>query len=474
MNGRFIALATLALVAACLVGACSNGPASITGGLGPAGQGADKPRLAMNQLGNAFVVWEQDSSVGTDIASNSHVPVAGFGAVEFLTRNGSARDGDVAMNLYSKDAVAVWAEEVAGDWRVYASRYDDGTKQWRAAVVIAAYSDPGNGATSPRVAMDADGNATAVWTRRWGSSSEPAHYGVYTSNSMVADGGDVWTAPVRLDRAEAEGLDAWSPAIAMNEDGEAVVTFLYFTVSPRTPPPGREIEEIHACLYAVPFDGGDRVWSAPIHIGDETYGVFWGSNRVAIDARGDAFAVWQESGAQSIVLVNRFLDDGGGFQGPESPQVGSGDATAPDIANDVYSGRWVMVWEEDDATGASSIYARRYQDGDWLPQDLLETSDLPAATPRVAMGIEIGVMVVWAQEDSSGVDSLFSSGFRPSSGWSPPESAEDDSEKARTPVLDMDGFGAAIVAWVRDDGSNTDIWANTYAPDSGWGSASAR
>ena len=90
------------------------------------------------------------------------------------------------------------------------------------------------------------------------------------------------------------------------------------------------------------------------------------------------------------------------------------------------------------------------------------------------MGMEIGTLAVWVQQDDGGVNSLFSSSFIPGSSWSAREPVEDDGENARTPVLCMDGLGFAITAWVRGDGTNTDIWANTYDPSTGWATAGGR
>ncbi|MHC4224286.1 MAG: hypothetical protein ACYSUN_09880, partial [Planctomycetota bacterium] len=195
------------LLFAIFLGACTDNAASITGGQGPAGNNADNPRMAMNVLGYAFVVWEQESSRGTDIASNSYVPFAGFGAVEYLTSSGSCRGCDVAMNRYSENAVAVWTEEDRnGGWGVYASRLDGATKQWGSAVPIVSYTEREGNVHTPRVAMDGDGNATAVWTYHWVEPGEPAHYAIYTSDSLTADGGSNWSTPIRLDRAVEEGL----------------------------------------------------------------------------------------------------------------------------------------------------------------------------------------------------------------------------------------------------------------------------
>jgi hypothetical protein len=188
------------------------------------------------------------------------------------------------------------------------------------------------------------------------------------------------------------------------------------------------------------------------------------TNRVAIDAEGNAFCVWQEHETSSRAMVNRLVKNSG-FTGPEELSPGAGESSRPDVANDTWGGRWIVVWVQD-----GDIVARRFVNGSWSGTDVLDDSTAPARTPRIAMGMEIGVLAVWVQEDDTGTDSLYSSEFDWSTGWSAPVLVENDDQSVRDPALAMDGFGNAVAAWVRnqDAQTTTRVWANNYEYGVGW------
>ena len=463
MYKKLFVIGVLAVLYGFVLSACSDDePASITGQDQTGSEKADKPRLAMNSGGNALTVWEQENVSGTNVVTNSYVPLAGWGAVEYLTRSGHSEDPDVAMSHYSNDAMAVWAEDKDDGWGVYARSFDGETRVWSDAVTIVHY-ERYEITFRPRVAIDENGNAAAIWVNKW-NEDLVAHYGVFASSYLVSGGSGSWTTPQRIDKADDLGLNAIFPSIAMNGDGDAVATVLYME--------GTEYFEIYTSLYVWPFDGGPPVWSIPTFMGEGSGRVSHIHNHIAINADGRIFSVWQQGpNPQSFrAYVNRHVS-GVGWLGPEILQNGAGATSAPDVASDYYSGSWTVVWTEIGDSQVTNVHARRFANGSWDDPEPVENSTWPSSSPRVAMGVEGNAMVVWIQEGSS-ADSLFSSRFMPGSGWLERELIAADDTQARDLQFATDYSSAAIAVWVREDGTKRDVWANAYDPVSGWGEAS--
>jgi hypothetical protein len=212
-------------------------------------------------------------------------------------------------------------------------RYRVATDTWDAPVLIE--SDDVGIAQAPQVAVDTSGNAAAVWVQFDG-----ARYDVRASH--YAPGTDTWsrallslTATAGSGGAPQVGFDAAGNALAVwaQEDG--------------------------------PFYS---IWSNRY-----TAGVGWGKAerietgdagdaalpQIAIDAAGDAFAVWyQSSGKSNDVWVNRYTA-GTGWGTPALLETLAGQALRPQVAVDG-SGNAIAIWDQFDGSRIS-IWAGLYR-----------------------------------------------------------------------------------------------------------------
>ena len=167
------------------------------------------------------------------------------------------------------------------------------------------------------VAIDAEGNAIAVWGESLGSGTAGVWYNRFTIT-------DSWDTASLLQ--EAGG----TPRIAMGAQGEAIVLFK------------RQVADVPRLQsrYFTPSGG----WEDPVLVdvgdGDPL------SHQVAIDDRGNALAVWrQDDGARQAIWFNRFTP-AGGWQGPQLLENGTVDADEPQISIDP-QGTATAVWEQD-------------------------------------------------------------------------------------------------------------------------------
>ncbi len=171
------------------------------------------PELAVDAAGNGATVWTQTDGTLIRVRANHFAPVSGWRGAQVL---GSAVAGDAEENPQVAagpgGAMAVWAQlATTGGNAMWVSQFsaDSG---WSAAESIAM----DNGYLSlPHVAMDAAGNAIAVWVR---SRLEGFTVDIHTRRFTASD--SRWHAVAAL--GVSEGACLPGPSLAMNAAGSAV------------------------------------------------------------------------------------------------------------------------------------------------------------------------------------------------------------------------------------------------------------
>ena len=136
------------------------------------GRSASQPQVAMDASGNAVVAWVRSNGswLAAQVASR---PAGGkWEAVQNLTqRGGNARHLDLTMNSRG-DAAVTWIQgRLQATADLLSSFRPAGSRRWNRALVTEGWSRLG-----ARIALDEQGNATAVWTGSWtiSASFKPA------------------------------------------------------------------------------------------------------------------------------------------------------------------------------------------------------------------------------------------------------------------------------------------------------------
>jgi len=250
------------------------------------------PVVAVDPSGNAVVVWRNNQ----DVWSNRSTLSGGWGAAELIDNaTRSAVDPEVAVDP-DGNAVAVWRQSdgVGSLYSIWSSRYTP-SGGWGAAEPIETNDAPvALGATpGPQVAIDGDGNATAVWLQSDGNADS------VWSNRYTPSGG--WGAAVLIENAPYPAFDQ---RVAVDPDGNAVAVW--------TQSDGN-VESAWSNRYTP--SGG---WGTPVLIeNDDTNRVLPGNGvdggpQVAVDWQGKATAVWRQSdGNADSIWSNRYTPSGG-------------------------------------------------------------------------------------------------------------------------------------------------------------------
>ena len=388
----------------------------------------------MDGSGEAVIVWQQSDGTRTNIWASRQAPGQAWSAPELIETDdaGDARLAQVATGE-AGDAIAVWEQSDGMRTNIWANRHVPG-QGWGLAQLLE--TDDTAGASNPQVAMAVSGHAVAVWQQSDGTRTN-----IWASRHAPGQG---WSAPELLETIDT-GF-ALNPQVAMAASGDAIAVWEQADVWPY---------DIWAARY-VPGQG----WSPP-QILDVSDAGDAHTPQVAMNDTGDALAVWQQSdGTWSDVWASRFSPGQGWGLAERIDGDAEADAQFSRVAMDA-SGQAIAVWEQFGAT-TSDVWSNRHVPGQgWGMSQRIEDDDTwDAVHPQVAMDPSGRAVVVWAQADGAR-DNIWATRFTPSQGWSAPELVEeDDTGTAMHPRIAMDDAGRAVAVWVLYDGVRGDIWAN--------------
>jgi hypothetical protein len=141
--------------------------------------GAYDYEIGHDAQGNALAVWEQFDGTRYNIWTNRKPAGKGWGVARLMAtdKTGAAYSPQIAVDARG-NAMAVWQQSDGQYSYVYASRYVLGTG-WSQVMQIA--TDPGS-AIAPQVAVDASGNAVALWQQFDGRQIQlrASHYAMHS------------------------------------------------------------------------------------------------------------------------------------------------------------------------------------------------------------------------------------------------------------------------------------------------------
>ena len=171
---------------------------------------ANEPQIAMNPDGTAVAVWHQYGGTWFSIWAN-RFDGATWDTAELIESddNGNAFTPQVAMDP-DGTVIAVWRQYDGIRESIWANRFDSST--WGEAGPIE--SDDIGFAYDPQVAMDASGRAIAIWHQSDGTRTN-----IWTNRFD----GVAW-GTVELIESDDTG-NAFDAQIAMNADGDAIAVW---------------------------------------------------------------------------------------------------------------------------------------------------------------------------------------------------------------------------------------------------------
>ncbi|QSP96238.1 Ig-like domain-containing protein [Marinobacter salinisoli] len=296
----------------------------------PNGEGR-YPQVAMDSAGNAVAVWQQSEGSALNIyASRLAAGRTVWTGVERIdAHTDESHRPQIAMDA-SGNAVVAWRQRVSvfgnlNTYRVFANRMEAGTWQGQIAV--------GTGANSvgvPRVAVNSEGQAFAVWRQNDGG----------TQNIYASHAGDFgsWSGAEQIGTA---GTSVTQPDVATDGRGNVFVVWRQY---------GSNGSTVQVNRFSVAWQG-----AIALHSSLESADL----PRIAANSNGDAFVVWsQRDGSEFFTEARPFVASGGSWGKAARLSGASSMPFVPGISMSA-AGDAVAVWiEAIDSRG--DLFTSRY------------------------------------------------------------------------------------------------------------------
>ncbi len=467
LSGALILLCFAFILASCSSDRKGSGwrhPSDLSDNISPDDSSAGNLRVAMDNNGNAIVVWQQYDG------SNSQIFMSEY-------RNGSWKhpsdlsdnispDGSnawpsqVAMDN-NGNAIVLWQQDDGSNYQIFMSEYRNGS--WVHPSDLSDNISPdGQDASLAQVAMDNNGNAIVVW-EQWNGSNYQIYMSEYRNGS--------WKHPSDLsDNISLDGSSVdWAQVaqVAMDNNGNAIVLWEQYDGSNNQ-------------IFMSEYRNGS--WKHPSDLSDnislDGSSVDWAQvAQVAMDNNGNAIVLWEQyDGSNNQIFMSEYRN--GSWKHPSdlsdniSPDGSS--AWPSQVAMD-NNGNAIVLWEQDDGSNNRQIFMSEYRNGSWVhPSDLSDNISLDgkdAIVIKVAMDNNGNAIVIWRQEEVVVYSSkkqifmgppdyycqIFMSEYRNST-WVHPSDLSDnislDGSSACTARVAMDNNGNTIIVWRQNDGSN--------------------
>lgn len=178
------------------------------------------PQIAMDHDGNAIVVYAGQGMTEREVFKSEYRSGVWAHSASYVN-NVSGNDGPVDTPQVAMDddgnAVIVWAQADGGLWDVMKAEYRNGA--WKKPTQLSHNLSPDHShAYAPKVAMDADGNAIIVWMQLDSGAKKQIFKSEYRQG--------LWTNPTSIvNNISPDGQDAFDPEVDMDDQGNAIIAW---------------------------------------------------------------------------------------------------------------------------------------------------------------------------------------------------------------------------------------------------------
>jgi hypothetical protein len=423
-------VALLASASLILAGAAQAAPTWLSATqLSATGFSAEAPRVSVDARGDAVAVWHRNGIVEV---SGRPAGAAGWQPAQAISLGGATAAAPLVGIDAAGDALVAWRSLANGEESVEESSRTGLSGSWSAPVVIKELGMEELAPPDPDLAVAPDGAATIVWQRQHDvdAASRPAKGGFESPETVseaaaqdegprvALDAGGDATAVFELEAGErviasstrlaggkwsspatiSEPLNVNVPSVAVNARGDAVAVWEAFFEEIGA---GTDEEHIQVATRAP----GASAWGAPVTLTKTEAGRGEpGNQEVAIDGEGDAVAIWGRMHGANAETIEVSQDHalGSGWSAPVAVSGPGKMEEAPQIAvNEV--GQATIVWARQEASGTAIVEASSGSASAvaWQPARTVSASTpgSEAKEPNVAMDAEGDAAAVWAGLD---------------------------------------------------------------------------
>ena len=308
-------------------------------------------------------------------------------------------------------------------------------------------------ASEPVVVINDNGDAVIVWSAATGSFIG-APVEIYAS--VYSNG--VWDHPDGLsDTISVNGDTALSPDVTINNNGDAIATWI-------------EFDGVDTQVYASKYVNG--IWQVtPTEISPQSADA--NAPKISMNDNGDAFIVWEEFNSGETHVFRR-QDIGPVWVGPtrvDTTTAAGESGYGPEVEVG-QNGDVLIVWEQSDGSSYRIFRSHDTGSGFSTPTVLLNVNS-PNGLERAGMSIGMNdfgdAIITWEQSNGTNYQ-IFRSEYR-NQAWTDPVDENDnispDGGDALMPDVAINNNGDSIISWVQDDGTDLQIFRSEYS-DQAW------
>ncbi len=427
-----------------------NGPAFLLDGA--SGGGSNFPEVAVNPNGDAIVVFQKLDGDVSNIYANHYSVNDGWSApVRLDVGNDTSTFPQVAIDA-NGNAVAVWLQSPSLGLRdVYASRYTT-TSGWGIAETIEDDVEfvPDS---PPSIAMDPSGNAVVVWSQDVFSS-----VAVKTNTYTAATGS--WGVAANISFIDpSKPIQNLNPKVTFGSNGSRV--FLWTVKGGNLVVTGRTITPTSVAVL-------NEVQINATIFDDILY------HQTIVDSNGNTTIVWQQTDAMGKNIYARYLPVGS-ISWAAPTLLNTTDTTTsaePSLAVDP-SGNVIAVWIQDDGT-RFNVWANRFSNFNktWGTAELIEeetgtvsrsagTADIYEGAVKIAAAGVNTFSAIWNQANDSGDFDVWTNRFTPN-GWGTAEMIESSPGDTKHALVDFDSNGNGVAIWVQRNAGRDAVLARHF------------
>jgi hypothetical protein len=387
---------------------------------------AEEPEAAIDANGNAIAVWSHYDGAKWRVQARRVASTGALGPVKTISAAGDNSLSPQIAGDPGGGAIVVWSLRRGEDRRVEAQTMSDSGRLG----AVKTISSPGRNARRPRIASDANGDATVVWPQKRGGTWRIKARKVSSTGAL---------GPVKTLSSATQ--DSEAPEIASDAHGGAIAVWSQID--------GRKVRIKARKISAKGRLGSVKTLSAA---GGKAY-----LPQVASDARGDALVVWQANREGSGWHVNaRRISRTGAVGHVMTLADRAGEAQVASGAR----GDSVAVWA--DLVGRDRIQARQISATSELgPIQTLSTAGRSARAPQIGIDDSGDATAVWYDYHSVNDPSdwhLQTRQISATGALSPQQTLA--IAVIRDPQIAVNGAGDAFAVWSQFTGSEYSAWGS--------------
>jgi len=340
---------------------------------------------------------------------------------------------NLAMNA-GGDGVVIWTDRMHD--RIQAATFSLEKGEWSTSATLSPrlfYT-----ASHPAVAVNAQGQAVAIWQHLWQDSVNPLFCrplsDIHAVKSVIGSG--TWSQGSML---SALGPSE-TPKVVINDSGRSIAIW-----------PNESLQS------ALQTSEGDD-WSSPITVSALTIAC---NPQIVLDGADNAIAVWELLDSDKKKQIYAAILKAGGMRWSDSVQLsGVGNASVPQVAAGP-GGFAVAVWQLEQVIQAAIL-----SNNSWSSASTLSLQGEQVSAPQIAVDSLGNAAAVWQNDSRGGVIQL-STLTGGSGAWSAP--IDLSAAGASAPQVVFDPNGNAAVVWTNGKAEISTclaaegVWSKPYA-----------